>query len=137
MPRPSAAAARLVVPGVAAVQAGHKVRYFTVADDLIRVLTDVSTCRWLPLNESPYVQFIGQEPEGGCQMAITLPLKQKESKSKAAKSWQRPTNKWWAGLPFTSRTSVSECPVFSVVLRVSHDCGRRSGADMNATRPLL
>lgn len=98
MPRPSAAAARLVVPGVAAVQAGHKVRYFTVADDLIRVLTDVSTCRWLPLNESPYVQFIGQEPEGGCQMAITLPLKQKESKSKAAKSWQRPTNKWWAGL---------------------------------------
>ena len=46
--RPSAAAARLVVPGVAAVQVGHKVCYFTVADDLIRVLTDVSTCRWLP-----------------------------------------------------------------------------------------
>ena len=40
-------------------------------------------------------------------------------------------------LPFTSRTSVSECPVFSVALRVSHDCGRRSGADVNATRPLL
>jgi hypothetical protein len=31
-------------------------------------------------------------------MAITLPLKQKESKSKDAKSWQRPTNKWCAGL---------------------------------------
>ena len=31
-------------------------------------------------------------------MAITLPLRQKESKSKATKSWQRPTNKWWAGL---------------------------------------
>ena len=40
-------------------------------------------------------------------------------------------------LPFTSRTSVSGCPVFSVALRVSHDCGRRSGADVNATRPLL
>ncbi len=25
---------------------------------------------------------------------------------------------------------------FSVALRVSHDCGRRSGADVNATRPL-
>jgi hypothetical protein len=37
--RPSAAATRLVVPGFAAVQARHKVRYFTVADDLIRVLT--------------------------------------------------------------------------------------------------
>jgi hypothetical protein len=37
--RPSAAAARLVASGVAAVQAGRKVRYFTVADDLIRVLT--------------------------------------------------------------------------------------------------
>ena len=59
--RPSAAATRLVVPGFAAVQARHKVRYFTVAYDLIRVLTDVSTCRWLPLNESPYVQFTGQE----------------------------------------------------------------------------
>ena len=40
-------------------------------------------------------------------------------------------------LPFTSRTSVSECPVFSVALRVSHVCGRSSCADVNATRPLL
>jgi hypothetical protein len=39
MPRPSVAAARLVAPRVATVQAGHNVRYFTVADDLIRVLT--------------------------------------------------------------------------------------------------
>jgi hypothetical protein len=31
-------------------------------------------------------------------MAVTLPLKQKESKSKEAKFWQRPTNKWCAGL---------------------------------------
>ena len=40
-------------------------------------------------------------------------------------------------LPFTSGTSVPVCPVFSVALRVSHDCGRRSGAAVNATRPLL
>jgi hypothetical protein len=98
MPRPSAAAARLVAPGVAAVQAGHKVRHFTVADDLIRVLTDVSTCRWLPLKECPYAQFTGQEPERGYQMAISLPLRQKESRSKAVRSWPRPTNKWWAAL---------------------------------------
>ncbi len=56
--------ARLVVPGVAAVQAGHKVRYFTVADDLIRVLTYVSACWWLPLNGCPYVQFTGQNRKG-------------------------------------------------------------------------
>ena len=27
----------------------------------------------------------------------------------------------WCPLPFTSRTFVSECPVFSVVLRAGHD----------------
>jgi hypothetical protein len=64
MPRPSAPAARLVAPDFAAVQAGHKVRYFTVADDLIRLLTCVSACRWLPLNECPYVQFTGQSRKG-------------------------------------------------------------------------
>jgi hypothetical protein len=31
-------------------------------------------------------------------MAITLPLRQKDTKRKAARSWPRPTNKWWAGL---------------------------------------
>jgi hypothetical protein len=31
-------------------------------------------------------------------MAIPLPLKQKESKSEDARFWQRPTNKWLAGL---------------------------------------
>ncbi len=30
---------RLVEPGVAAVQAGHKGRYFTAANELIRVFT--------------------------------------------------------------------------------------------------
>ena len=40
-------------------------------------------------------------------------------------------------LPFTSGSSVSACPVFSVVLRAGHDFGWRSGTDLNATRPLL
>jgi diketogulonate reductase-like aldo/keto reductase len=42
-----------------------------------------------------------------------------------------------APLPFTSRTSVSACPVFSVALRAGHDFGWHSGTDVNATRPLL
>ena len=40
-------------------------------------------------------------------------------------------------LPFTSGTSEAECPVFSVALRVGHDCCWRSGTAVNATRPLL
>jgi hypothetical protein len=104
--RPFAVVARLVVPGVAAAQGGHKVRHFTVADDLIRVLADVSTRRWLPLNESPYVQFTGQEPKEGCQMAIPLQPKQKDSKSKNVGFWQRPTNKWLAGLVTIAGTWV-------------------------------
>jgi hypothetical protein len=36
------------------------VRSFTAADDLIRVLTYVSACWWLPLNECPYVLSTGQ-----------------------------------------------------------------------------
>jgi len=40
-------------------------------------------------------------------------------------------------LPFTSGTSAAECPVFSVALRVGHDCCWRSGTAVNATRPLL
>ena len=40
-------------------------------------------------------------------------------------------------LPFTSRTSVSECPVFGTALRVGHDRGWRSDGAVNATRPLL
>ena len=64
MPGP-AAAGGLVVPGVAAVQPGHTVGYFRVAGDLVRVLNDVSTYRWLPLDESPCVQFTGQDPERG------------------------------------------------------------------------
>ena len=71
-----AAASRLAAPGVAAVQAGHqaghKVRYFTAAEDLIRVLTYVSACRWLPLNECPYVQSTGQKPEGVVRSERTL-----------------------------------------------------------------
>jgi hypothetical protein len=31
-------------------------------------------------------------------MALTLALKQAESTSKNVRSWQRPTNKWWAAL---------------------------------------
>jgi hypothetical protein len=34
--------------GAAAIQAGHKACYLTVADDLIRVLAYVSACRLLP-----------------------------------------------------------------------------------------
>jgi hypothetical protein len=64
MSRPSAAAARRVAPGFAVVQAGHEVCYFAVADDLLRVLTYVSACRLLPLNECPYVQSTGQSREG-------------------------------------------------------------------------
>jgi hypothetical protein len=31
-------------------------------------------------------------------MALTLPLEHEASKDKRIKSWQRPTNKWWAAL---------------------------------------
>jgi hypothetical protein len=39
-------------------------------------------------------------------MAISLPLRQKEAKSKAAKSWPHPTNKWWAALVTVAGTWV-------------------------------
>jgi hypothetical protein len=42
-----------------------------------------------------------------------------------------------APLPFTSRTSVAACLVFSVALRVGHDRGWRPDVAVNATRPLL
>ena len=48
MPRPSAAAPASSRPASPWSQAGHKGRYFTAADDLIRVLAYVSACRWLP-----------------------------------------------------------------------------------------
>ena len=40
-------------------------------------------------------------------------------------------------LPFTSRTSMPERPVFGVALRLDHDQGSRAEAPVNATRPLL
>ena len=43
----------------------------------------------------------------------------------------------YRALPFTSRTSVAACLVFSVALRVGHDRGWRPDAAVNATRPLL
>ena len=46
-------------------QAGRKVRWFTAAGDLIRVLAYVSACLRLPLTLCPCVSVHGQKPEGG------------------------------------------------------------------------
>ena len=79
MPVPSAAASRFAPLGAAAVQVGHRVRYFTAVGDLIRVVGYVSVCRRLPLHECPCIPFTGQTPGGGCQTVLTWLLEQEGS----------------------------------------------------------